>query len=59
MKRWHVPKNGPFNYYCCHCRHWRHIKDVGCAHIGECTAIKDEPTEQDAYDKPCGLWEGK
>ena len=54
-----MPKNGAYDRYCCHCKHWTHIEDVGCAHIGACRAIDGEPTEQDAYDPPCGLWAEK
>ena len=56
-KRWPRLKNDLFSRYCADCRHWNYLKSVGCAHIGVCQAIKDEPTEQDAYDTPCGLWE--
>lgn len=57
-RKWPMPKYGAFTRYCCHCRHWEFIRDVGCAHEGVCRAIVDDPTYQDAYDKPCGLWEG-
>ena len=50
------PKNGHFTVYCYECQHWRFIYQRGAAIMGICEAIKDEPTEQDAYDKPCGLW---
>jgi len=50
------PKNGHFTVYCYECRHWTFKQERGCAILGVCEAIKDMPTEQDAYDKPCGLW---
>ena len=56
MKRWRRPRNGHFYRYCCDCAHWKHLRDVGCARLGICNAVEGEPTEQDAYDKPCGLW---
>lgn len=57
--RFKKPKNGHFFYYCYECRYWQYLKSVGVAHIGVCRAIKDEPTEADAYDKPCGLFTKK
>ena len=50
-------KNGHYTKYCFGCRHYEFERQVGCAYLGKCTAIEDEPTEQDAYDPPCGLWE--
>ena len=50
------PKNGCFNCYCYECKHWTFLRQVGCTYDGRCDVIKDEPTIQDAYDKPCGLW---
>lgn len=54
-----MPKHGSFTTYCFACRHYTFEKQVGCAYIGKCTAIEDEPTEADAYDPPCGLWESQ
>lgn len=56
-KRWKMPSNGHFSDYCCHCRHWTWEKTLGCAYIGRCDVIKREPTEQDAYDPLCVLFE--
>ena len=53
------PKNGHFRYYCYMCKHWKYLQSRGIAHIGICTGVKNEPTEQDAYDPPCGLFAGK
>ena len=55
------PGNGHFSHYCYDCEHFTFLRKAGCAFIGRCDAIKGEPTEQDAYDPPCGLWteEGK
>lgn len=39
------------------CKHYAFERQVGCAYIGKCSAIEGEPTEADAYDPPCGLWE--
>lgn len=50
------PKNGHFYHYCYECRYYTFNKQIGCAYIGTCTAIKDKPEESDAYDPPCGLW---
>ena len=50
------PKNGPFFQYCFECLHWEYIRTVGCADLGVCRAIRGEPTEEDAYGKPCGLF---
>ena len=55
--RFKRPKNGHYTKYCFGCRHYEFDRQVGCAYLGKCTAIEDEPTEQDAYDPPCGLWE--
>ena len=55
--RFKRPKNGHYTKYCFGCRHYEFERQVGCAYLGKCTAIEDEPTEQDAYDPPCGLWE--
>lgn len=55
-KKWPMPRNALFGHYCCHCTYWEFVKDIGCAHVGVCKAIEGEPTKQDAYDKPCGLW---
>lgn len=57
IKSWPMPRNASFSHYCCHCKYWTFIRDIGCAHEGVCNAMDDEPTYQDAYDKPCGLWE--
>lgn len=51
------PKHGHYNMYCYECKHWQYERTVGCAHDGICYAIVEEPTRQDAYDPPCGLWE--
>ena len=59
MKRFKRPKNDNFRHYCYECAHWTFIRDIGCAHEGVCRAIEDEPTEQDAYDKMCGLFTNK
>jgi len=56
-KRWKMPSNGHFSDYCCHCRHWTWEKTLGCAYIGRCDVIKEEPTKQDAYDPLCVLFE--
>ena len=56
MKRFKRPKIDDFRHYCYECAHWTFIRDIGCAHEGVCNAIEDEPTEQDAYDKMCGLF---
>ena len=57
--RFKKPKNGHYNMYCYGCKHYTFKQQVGCAYIGECHAIPDDITEQDAYDPPCGLWEKK
>ena len=57
MKKFKRPKIDHYRHYCYECKHWTFIQDIGCAHIGECKAIDDEPTEQDAYDGMCGLFE--
>lgn len=56
LKRWPMPKNAHFSHYCCHCKYWTFIKGVGASSIGVCKTPYDEPTEKDAYDKPCGAW---
>lgn len=53
------PKNGHFTAYCFECVHWKYKYTRGCANIGICTGAKNEITEQDAYDKPCGLFKKK
>ncbi len=50
------PKHGAFFVYCYECKHWQYRETVGCAILGVCTAIKDNHTQQDAYDPPCGLF---
>ena len=55
--RFKRPKNVHYTKYCFGCRHYEFERQMGCAYLGKCTAIEDEPTEQDAYDPPCGLWE--
>lgn len=55
--RFKKPKNGHFYHYCYECRHWQYERSVGVAHLGTCKAV--DLTEQDAYDKPCGLFELK
>lgn len=50
------PKNGHYTCYCFECGNWTFVRQVGCAYDGVCNAIKDEPTIQDAYDPPCGLF---
>lgn len=57
--RFKMPKNGCYTKYCFGCKHYEFERQVGCAYLGKCTAIEDAPTEQDAYDPPCGLWEKK
>ena len=52
-----MPKNGHYTRYCFGCKHYTFKRQVGCAYLGTCYAIEGEPTEQDAYDPPCGLWE--
>ena len=56
MKKFKRPKIDNFRHYCYECAHWTFIRDIGCAHEGVCNAIEGEPTEQDAYDKMCGLF---
>lgn len=56
MKKFKRPKIDNFRNYCYECAHWTFIRDIGCAHEGVCNAIDGEPTEQDAYDKMCGLF---
>lgn len=51
------PKNGCYTRYCYQCKHYDFERQIGCAYIGKCKAIENEPTEQDAYDGACGLWE--
>ena len=53
------PRNDNFLHYCFECKYWTFIRDIGCAHEGRCDAIEDRPSEQDAYDKLCGLFELK
>ena len=55
--RFKIPKNGHYTCYCYGCKHYAFERQVGCAYIGTCSAIEGEPTETDAYDPPCGLWE--
>lgn len=50
------PKNGVFTHYCFECDHWKYVKSVGAAHLGVCRGIVSEPTEEDAYGPPCGLF---
>ena len=57
--RFSKPKNGHFNCYCFECKHWAYTYSRGCANMGICSLIKSEPTEQDAYDKPCGAFTHK
>ena len=57
--RFKKPKNGHYTCYCYGCKHYAFERQVGCAYIGTCSAIEGEPTEADAYDPPCGLWEKK
>lgn len=57
--RFKKPKYGAFNHYCYDCKHYKFERQVGCAYLGICNAIEDEPTEQDAYDPLCGLWTAK
>lgn len=54
-----TPKNGSFFHYCGQCRYWEFEKTIGCSNLGVCTAIIGIPTPQDAYDKPCGLFQRK
>lgn len=51
------PKYGHFNHYCYDCKHYIFERQVGCAYIGKCKAIKGEESEADAYDPPCWLWQ--
>ena len=53
------PKNGHFNHYCYDCEHYTFERQIGCAYLGRCDAIEGEPSRQDAYDPPCGLWKAK
>ena len=53
------PKNGHYNCYCYECKNWCFVRQVGCAYDGICRAVKDDPTKQDAYDRPCGLFTKK
>ena len=53
------PKNGHFSNYCYECKHWTYEQTIGCANLGKCNAIEGKPTEQDAYDPPCGLFHKK
>lgn len=53
------PKNGQFYTYCCFCKHYIFREQIGCACLGTCVAIPDEPRERDAYDPPCGLYTAK
>ena len=55
--RFKIPKNEHYTCYCYGCKHYAFERQVGCAYIGTCSAIEGEPTEADAYDPPCGLWE--
>lgn len=51
------PKFGHFFHYCYECKYYEYKRTVGCAHLGVCHGIKSKPTNADAYDKPCGLFE--
>lgn len=57
--RFKKPKNGHFYHYCGDCLYYTFERQVGCAYLGVCRAIESEPTDADAYDKPCGLWTEK
>ena len=57
MKKFKRPKIDNYRHYCYECKYWTFIRDVGCAHNGECNAILDRPSIQDAYDAMCGLFE--
>lgn len=50
------PSNGHYFHYCYECQYYTFLRQVGCAYEGVCCAIGGEPTQQDAYDPPCGLW---
>lgn len=57
--RFKKPKNGHYNHYCYDCKYYTFERQIGCAYEGRCDAIKGEPSRQDAYDPPCGLWTAK
>ena len=57
--RFKKPKNAHYNHYCYDCEHYTFIRQIGCAYDGICNAIEGEPSKQDAYDPPCGLWTKK
>lgn len=57
--RFKKPKHGHFFVYCYECKHWTYTHSRGVANLGICSAIKEEPTIQDAYDPPCGMWRAR
>jgi hypothetical protein len=57
--RFKKPKNSPYFAHCYQCKHYVFEKQVGCAYIGRCKAIKTDVTETDAYGRPCGLFARK
>ena len=57
--RFKKPKYGHYNHYCYDCKYYTFEEQIGCAYLGICNAVEDEPTWQDAYDPPCGLWAAK
>lgn len=59
MYKFRKPKHGAFYHYCGDCKYFEFREQIGCAYLGICTTIENEPTEQDAYDKPCGVWKPK
>lgn len=54
--RFKKPKNGAFFRYCFECDHWEYRRSAGAAHLGICRGAAGEPTEEDAYGPPCGLF---
>ena len=57
--KFRFPENGQFRHYCGDCKYFSFERQIGCENLGVCNAIKDEPTNTEAYQGMCGLWEKK
>ena len=54
--RFKRPKNGHFKYYCYMCKHYKFIRQIGCAYDGRCNI---DDTIVDAYNPCCFCFKNK